>query len=1312
MARTVRSGASWRLRAWTAWSTTLCLVVLAAIAVTPKPAVAAGSPDFQITVSPVSQTLQPGSFVKFAVGIGTTDGFSDPVTLSVGSDGPGGALPSGVTADFSVNPVVPPGTSFLTLTASQDATRGTFPVNVTASGGGVTHTATGSATVDFGLVPACTGVAEGTVTDAETGQGIAGADVGEVVTDVSGHYRLEGIPLDQNNSPREFSLRASKEPGYWFADKNGIAVGILREDGSCEPQVTRLDFSLVPVHPAHLSGTVVEGHVAPPNFVDVIPTSTPIEGATVYLSNHQTSAGPQVTDVGGNFDLGSFRVGRDNVPIDLALIGVKDADSQLPAYWRDGYWPSLTPIHAEAGDQLVRQVALVKKCTGSISGHVADEVGEDAVGVRVDAFVPNLDGDSAITDDQGNFLIPRLLLTYNNAPVSYIVYVYPNGSPNDGSMKSATIETCGDDGSADLLLPPHERFGDITGRVLDEETLQPVQGATVGLPVGPAYVCPCDETDAEGRYRLDDVSLGTKDVDDVSVTAFRDDYWFPPLHVVTVHVSADPSPPGEADDILLLRRRYGSATGIVRDAITHEPIVNATITDSFYGASDATDGQGRYALENLQLGYRNAPRDVPVSTSAQGYWPKQSTIGISAGQLTVQDLELMPICEDATISGTVVNALSQEPIEGASVNGVVTDAQGHYVLQHIPVGTDNSPTDVQVTASAPGFYTQTKTVKVFCAASITLDFGREGPKGAIEGYVTHVTGGSPGVPIEGVFIGSGFGGFDTTDASGYYKLVDVPLNADGSPRSWDVTAQPDGFPKQTKTVIVAADPTARLDFEFSKAPQTGMLSIVKTLDPGGAASDLPDAYEIHYDCGTGHTGEVTIAAGGGPVLADGAVPLGTSCTVSEPTLPDAPDGYTFGAPSFSPSATVQIDGDTPSATITVNNSLARDTGSLHVAKMITGAPAGFAGSFGISVACTGDGGIYTRTISYPTPGDVTVSGIPTGNTCTVSETSQSTAPTGFSWGTTVITGSPTAVIDASATREVTVTNVVTGRLKFIKTKSGLPLSGTDSFTFQLRRDASTSSLGTIVESVNATSGNGGVVGFSTPLEPGRHYQACELVMPGWNTSLQGTLFVPGSIIPPALPNPNVDNSPVCVDFVAQAGVTTTFRVDNTFPGGLARTIGFWKNWASCAKSKGGQRPVLDQTLALAEPTGIVVAAQAGTYPGFSPAYHLILHGSPLTPNVAPDCGKAINLLNKSTFTGEKMANDPAFNLAAQLIAAELNFTAGAAKNGAVITAVNQAVTLLGKYAFDGKTHTKISAIDVTGMNNLAKTLDNYNNNRP
>jgi len=247
MVRTVRSGRrAATTRAWTTQVAAFFLGLMAVGVAAPTPAAAAG-PDFTLTVSPTTQTLQPGSFVKFAVGVGAIDGFAEPVSLSVASDGPGGELPPGITGDFSPTSLVPPGTSFLTIAASDDAAAGSFGVVVTGSGGGITHTATGHAEVDFGLVPECHGAAEGFVTDRDTGDPIEGADVFGVSTDAAGHYFVE-LPLGINNSPQELDLTASKNPDYWSATKRVVAIGMLHEDGTCEAQIARADFEIVRVN--------------------------------------------------------------------------------------------------------------------------------------------------------------------------------------------------------------------------------------------------------------------------------------------------------------------------------------------------------------------------------------------------------------------------------------------------------------------------------------------------------------------------------------------------------------------------------------------------------------------------------------------------------------------------------------------------------------------------------------------------------------------------------------------------------------------------------------------------------------------------------------------------------------------------------------------------------------------------------------------------------------------------------------------------------------------------------------------------------
>jgi hypothetical protein len=310
----------------------------------------------------------------------------------------------------------------------------------------------------------------------------------------------------------------------------------------------------------------------------------------------------------------------------------------------------------------------------------------------------------------------------------------------------------------------------------------------------------------------------------------------------------------------------------------------------------------------------------------------------------------------------------------------------------------------------------------------------------------------------------------------------------------------------------------------------------------------------------------------------------------------------------------------------------------------------------------------------------------------------------------------------------TITNTKKGMAEVVKTVSGLPPAAGQTFTFEIRQGASTSSLGTVLESKNTdASGN---LSFTTKLVPGDTYQICEWVFPGWNTNLagDGPLFVPNSIIPPALPNPNVNNLTVCANFTVQPGQTRTFNVNNSPPpGGRALTIGFWKNWASCANSNGkGQKSMLDLALGKASamttnpPGGLVVSANnpGSGWPNYASYWYLVLKGNPAstTDNIltAPDCVKAVNLLDKTTIDGrKKMASDPLFNMTAQLVAAELNRFMGAGISGITIVNIDRAVLLNGKYKFNGQTYSpKLTTADANLANCLATQLDNYNNGRP
>jgi len=147
----------------------------------------------------------------------------------------------------------------------------------------------------------------------------------------------------------------------------------------------------------------------------------------------------------------------------------------------------------------------------------------------------------------------------------------------------------------------------------------------------------------------------------------------------------------------------------------------------------------------------------------------------------------------------------------------------------------------------------------------------------------------------------------------------------------------------------------------------------------------------------------------------------------------------------------------------------------------------------------------------------------------------------------------------------------------------------------------------------------------------------------------------------------------------------------------ASPIGFWKNSSSC--TSGGQAPTLDATLGF--------AANAGT-----PVTIGILVLDPNVLGKASACTFAVNLLNKSRIsTGTKMASDPLFNMAAQLLGADLNLQAGAAACASAVSVINQAQALLLKYLFDGNGYSpRVTSTDAMLASQLAANLETYNNN--
>jgi hypothetical protein len=198
----------------------------------------------------------------------------------------------------------------------------------------------------------------------------------------------------------------------------------------------------------------------------------------------------------------------------------------------------------------------------------------------------------------------------------------------------------------------------------------------------------------------------------------------------------------------------------------------------------------------------------------------------------------------------------------------------------------------------------------------------------------------------------------------------------------------------------------------------GSFKITKsTTNPDEA--NLPEAFTGTYDCGNGYTGSWSVTNGLSQTI-DG-IPTNSVCSVTEDALATI-HGYTSATPVYTPT-TITIATKAETFEIVVTNSISRDQarGSFKVSKSTTnpdGAtlPAAFTGTYDC-----GNG--YTGSWSVADGGSQTIYGIPTGNTCSVTEDALATID-GYTWATPVYTPATITINTKARAFEIVVTNSI------------------------------------------------------------------------------------------------------------------------------------------------------------------------------------------------------------------------------------------------------------------------------------------------
>jgi hypothetical protein len=244
---------------------------------------------------------------------------------------------------------------------------------------------------------------------------------------------------------------------------------------------------------------------------------------------------------------------------------------------------------------------------------------------------------------------------------------------------------------------------------------------------------------------------------------------------------------------------------------------------------------------------------------------------------------------------------------------------------------------------------------------------------------------------------------------------------------------PDGWTLdsiQPAQVTISADPDEPVTVTVTNSRETAAFDVVKQVDGALAPADSA-TFEVEADCPdpvglTTLTLTVTEDDGTATGTVEG-VPVGAECSVEETSVPE---GWTLT--SIDPNPVTVNAGD--SDTVTVTNT--RELGELRIVKRLDGPVAGADTDFTLDLDCDYDPADQQvqLTVSDGQSAGVTVSEIPTGTTCVLTESSVSDG-----WALESI--EPSVVTVGTQPVELVVTNVrELGGLEIIKVLLG-PVDG-------------------------------------------------------------------------------------------------------------------------------------------------------------------------------------------------------------------------------------------------------------------------------
>ncbi len=466
-------------------------------------------------------------------------------------------------------------------------------------------------------------------------------------------------------------------------------------------------------------------------------TNQRLGGVAVVLESNNLIT--TVTDTNGAFTLKDVPPGSQKV--DFALTGYAPASAS--AFVSENVTVALGAVPMVSSHS-----------TGTISGTITDSSGKPLADVAV--TVGGAWSGSATTGADGSYSIVYVTpgqVTLSAAKTGFLGVtaagtVYARTTLSFSPRLSTTASTV--------------TTGTLVGRVVDSYW---------GLPISPLPGEPGVTVTLSGGIRVTPDDRGYFTIQGLTPNTYQATVGMPGFASQTFRVVISSGVTTDLGTVrLAMTVSKMTMTGKVADASTGASIPGAEVVVAGTALTGRADFAGTYVIADI-----DHPSEFTLKASATGYTGK-SYIVRSAPWIQTMDITLTPQVITGSLTGTVVDASSGQPLSGVTLALVgdpsaraTTDSAGTFTFNAVPKGAQ------QVTLSSSGYATRTLTTAIIAGAvnnvgKITLSVN---PVGAsVRGTVWDAAANAPFAGVQVQVSGTGLRQ-TVTAADGTYRLDDV-----------------------------------------------------------------------------------------------------------------------------------------------------------------------------------------------------------------------------------------------------------------------------------------------------------------------------------------------------------------------------------------------------------------------------------------------------------------------------------------------------------------------------------------------------------